>query len=192
MLLNNAELELIRAGAVSLVFRRWRRPNVKPGGTLTTAIGVLAIDAVDAITQRDITDDDAHRAGHADRRSLLDTLRGREGTLYRIAIRYAGEDPRIALRNDDRLSAAELDRTRARLARLDAASRVGPWTLRVLKAIERHPNLAAIRLAEMLGYEKAWLKLNIRKLKNLGLTISHQPGYELSPRGSAVVRAMRN
>ena len=73
-----------------------------------------------------------------------------------------------------------------------AASRVGPWTLRVLKAIERHPNLAAIRLAEMLGYEKAWLKLNIRKLKNLGLTISHQPGYELSPRGSAVARAMRN
>ena len=31
----------------------------------------------------------------------------------------------------------------------------------------------------------------MRKLKALGLTISHSPGYELSPRGRAL-RALRN
>jgi hypothetical protein len=39
--------------------------------------------------------------------------------------------------------------------------------------------------AKKTGFEKAWLKINIRKLKNLGLTISHNPGYTLSPRGKA-------
>jgi hypothetical protein len=28
----------------------------------------------------------------------------------------------------------------------------------------------------------------VRKLKELGLTISHSPGYEVSPRGQAVLR----
>jgi DNA-binding Lrp family transcriptional regulator len=38
-------------------------------------------------------------------------------------------------------------------------------------------------LAEQLGFEKPWLKLQIRKLKELGLTESLSPGYRLSPRG---------
>ena len=33
------------------------------------------------------------------------------------------------------------------------------------------------------------LKLDVRKLKNLGLTISLRVGYELSPRGAAYLRA---
>ncbi|MEM7550324.1 MAG: hypothetical protein AAF363_11640 [Bacteroidota bacterium] len=39
--------------------------------------------------------------------------------------------------------------------------------------------------------EKEWLKLNIRKLKNLGLTISHNPRYEISPLGIAYIE-LRN
>ena len=42
--------------------------------------------------------------------------------------------------------------------------------------------LPAGDLAKKADAEKEWLKINVRKLKNLGLTISHQPGYELSPR----------
>lgn len=38
-------------------------------------------------------------------------------------------------------------------------------------------------LAVITKKEKEWLKLNVRKLKGLGLTISHEPGYSLSPRG---------
>jgi Mn-dependent DtxR family transcriptional regulator len=43
-------------------------------------------------------------------------------------------------------------------------------------------------LAAKAGVEKEWLKINVRKLKNLGLTISHQSGYELSPRGQEFLR----
>jgi hypothetical protein len=71
------------------------------------------------------------------------------------------------------------------LARLDAAAASGPWTTKVLRAIAKHPMLPAVELAKKTGFEKAWLKINIRKLKNLGLTISHNPGYTLSPRGKA-------
>ena len=31
-----------------VAFRRWRRPTVREGGTLTTKVGVLAIDSVGA------------------------------------------------------------------------------------------------------------------------------------------------
>jgi hypothetical protein len=47
-------------------------------------------------------------------------------------------------------------------------------------------------LAVEAGFEKEWLKVNIRKLKELGLTESLQPGYRLSPRGEAFVSAVRD
>jgi hypothetical protein len=47
----------------------------------------------------------------------------------------------------------------------------------------------AATIARQIGFEKDWLKINIRKLKNLDLTISHDPGYTLSPRGVAVSNA---
>jgi hypothetical protein len=34
-------LEAIRRGEVTLAFRRWVRPGVRPGGTLRTAVGVV-------------------------------------------------------------------------------------------------------------------------------------------------------
>jgi hypothetical protein len=41
----------------------------------------------------------------------------------------------------------------------------------------------------MLGRETAPFKLDVRKLKNLGLTLSFRIGYRLSPRGEAYLRA---
>ena len=64
---------------------------------------------------------------------------------------------------------------------------LGPWTRPVLAAIARHPKVAAQTLATMLGYERDWLKGNVWKLKNLGLTESHHPGYTLSPRGESML-----
>ena len=43
----------------------------------------------------------------------------------------------------------------------------------------------ALEVAEGLGLDKPTFKNNVRKLKTLGLTISHSPGYEVSPRGQA-------
>jgi hypothetical protein len=154
MLLSNVELHAIKAGEQSLVFRRWRRPSVKIGGTLKTAVGVLAIDRVSEVDPRDITEQDAKLAGYNSRSDLLAKLDSREGDIYRIEVHFAGADPRLRLREDDDLSDADFDAIRKKLDRLDSASRVGKWTRKVLLEIERNPHVAAASLAERTGFEK--------------------------------------
>ena len=191
MLLRTAVLERIVRGEISLVFRRWRRPTVRTGGSLRTALGVLRILEVGAVEESEVSDADAMSAGYASRAALLDDLGSRAGQLYRIAVEYAGADPRIALREQHELSKADADDLRRRLERLDAQSPTGPWTLRLLAEIEADPGIAARTLAPRLGCEKDWLKPQVRKLKNLGLTVSLPVGYELSPRGRAALQRLR-
>jgi hypothetical protein len=54
-----------------------------------------------------------------------------------------------------------------------------------LALIGQRPQVRAPDLAASVGRETAPFKIDVRKLKNLGLTISHPVGYELSPRGLA-------
>jgi hypothetical protein len=84
---------------------------------------------------------------------------------------------------------AEIDR---RLERLDRASSHGPWTLVTLELIEANPERRAPDLAEMVGRETKPFKLDVRKLKNLGLTLSFRIGYRLSPRGQAYLVSRRS
>ncbi|SEC56154.1 hypothetical protein SAMN04489729_1871 [Amycolatopsis lurida] len=44
------------------------------------------------------------------------------------------------------------------------------------------------KLADPLGHDKDPLKVDIRKLENLGLTLSLEVGYRISPRGAAYLR----
>ena len=189
MLITRAVLDRIAAGDVDLVFRRWRRPTVKAAGRLRTAIGELTIDAVDVVDQSRITAAQARRAGYDSLPELIvDLERRAEGDVYRVQLHLAGPDRRIALRANDRLGAddvADLDR---RLARLDHASRHGPWTHAVLELIACRPAVRAPDLAASLGRETAPFKTDVRKLKELGLTESLPIGYRLSPRGRAYLR----
>jgi hypothetical protein len=93
MLLKRELLEDIKAGKVDLVFRRWKRPTVRAGGTLKTKVGLLAIEAMDEMRAEDVTDVDARRAGFADAadfRKWLATMK--EGHLFhRIQVRFIGE-----------------------------------------------------------------------------------------------------
>ena len=144
---------------------------------------MIAFDAVERVDE--ITPEDARRAGFPDPAAAWEKLRGRDGDLYRITLRLAGPDPRVALREDAHLDAAARADIAVRLARLDKASRHGPWTHATLRAIERSPEVRAGDLAEQLGRERLPFKLDVRKLKALGLTESLQVGYRLSPRGRA-------
>ena len=184
MLFRQDVLRRIAEGDVTLAFRRWRRPTVKAGGTLRTRVGVLAIDSVEPVDEDQVTDAEARRAGAADREALLAGLRA-EGRLYRVELRLAGPDPRIALRERSEISAEERAEIDARLARLDAASRHGPWTAAVLEQIAERPATRAPDLAASFGRETAPFKADVRKLKELGLTESLLVGYRLSPRGRA-------
>jgi len=183
-------LNAITAGHVHLAFRRWEKPRVKPGSRVLTSQGIVEITDVAEVA--DITEQDAIAAGSPDRASLWRELNsGRPGAIYRITVRHAGDDPRVALRARNDITSSDHASLQNTLRRLDSRSSQGPWTQTVLEAINSHPHQPAAHLATLLGYEKEWLKLNTRKLKNLGLTISHQPGYELSPRGRAFLTASR-
>lgn len=183
MLFKAAALQAIAEGRVTLAFRRWTRPAVKAGGQLRTAVGVLEFDSIEAIEPERITASDAAQAGFVSVQDALDSLGSRDGTLYRIRFHRAGEDPRIALRQQP-LADAEWPALSRRLQRL-------AWAPRVLEAIRTHPATRAGDLAQILGVEKDWLKINVRKLKNLGLTESLGTGYRVSPRGAEVLRRLR-
>ena len=173
-------------GSVTVAFRYWKRPTVKAGGSLVTPAGVLGIDGVDRIGLRRITAADARAAGYDTRAALVADLARyrRPGTaLYRIAFHYAGEDPRRALREDDRVGGRELLAIRERLARLDRSSRQGPWTRSVLPTWLDPQDTLSHR-------ETPHFKADVRKLKTLGLTESLRVGYRLSPRGRAVLRRL--
>lgn len=193
MLIKNVVLDDIKAGRISLIFRRWKKPGVKAGGTQMTQRGVLAIDAVDLVTERKITNEDAIAAGFASKKDLLADLPERDEPtyLYRIAMRFAGEDPRKELRQNADLSADEIGEILAKLRKLDAGSKRGNWTQLYLQMIHEQPNTHAAILAEQIGLDIPRFKPWVRKLKALGLTESLRPGYRLSPRGEKVLDALR-
>ena len=150
-------------GAVNLAFRRWSSPRVKMGGRYRLdPEGVVEIN-----------------------RGSSEPLKG-DDTVYRVSFHYYREpDPRRQLSCDAEISPEELDWLSMRPSRMDSRSRHGPWTEETLTLIARRPRVAASKLATDMGRDTSSFKANVRKLKNLGLTTSHEVGYELSPRGRA-------
>jgi len=189
VLIKRVHLDGIARGEVTLAFRRWKRPTVRTGGTLNTTIGELAIESVEEVAEKAITNAAARKAGYTTREELRkDLAKGADRSLYRIRLRLAGADPRIALRQAADLSADDVKELKERLARFDSASRRGPWTATVLRLLAQRPATLAATLAESAKMEKAWFKSNVRKLKALGLTESLKVGYRLSPRGKAFLK----
>jgi DNA-binding transcriptional ArsR family regulator len=189
MLLRRAELDAIKAGEIDLAFRRWERPRLNAGTKMRTAIGLVEVTAVQRIAPSRISERQARRAGAATRAELLARLdrRNEAQPVYRVGLRFAGADPRIALREHADLSDAELAQITARLQRLDRARDGKPWTRTLLELIDRQPATLAAELAEHAGRELPAFKRDVRKLKELGLTESLERGYRLSPRGRAVL-----
>lgn len=189
MLFRQKCLDGIRDGVITLAFRRWRRPSVRAGGTLLTAVGQLAIVSVEEVAMAGITETDARRAGYDSREELVEELRGRtEGTVYRIALGTLQADPRVALRQSATLGEAQRREIATRLQRLDERSADGPWTGRTLDLIRANPGLRAGDLCRLAGQDRLQFKLNVRKLKTLGLTESLEVGYRLSLRGAEFMR----
>lgn len=193
MIFRQAILEGIRSGAVTLAFRRWHRPTVRAGGTLLTAVGQLGIGGVEPVTLDQISAADARRAGYDSRDVLLaELLRRGEGDLYRIELGPLRPDPRIRLRESPVTAGAESETLLERLRRLDARAPDGPWTLRILEVLSAHPGVRAGNLCRLLGQEKEPFKVNVRKLKNLGLTESLETGYRLSIRGKVLLGILQS
>lgn len=179
-------------GSVRLTFRRWEKPHVKKGGRYRChPIGVLQVDAVDRVPIGAIGDEDARAAGFASRAELLAFMSGGpagplapDSQVWRVALHHGGDGDRVEIALDERLSPEDVDALARRLDRL------GAWTFPTLRLIGRRPRIAASRLAASLGRERDPFKIDVRKLKRLGLTQSFEVGYELSPRGRALLKAV--
>jgi hypothetical protein len=177
VLFRQAQLRGIADGTIDLQFRRWDRPRARPGGRQLTAVGVIRIDDVRVV--RRVTKAEARRAGFASPDEVVRALRP-DGDLYRIALHLEGPDPRLALR--ERVATGD------DLAALRRAIDRLPWGVDYLRAIRDNPEVKASDLAASFGVETRVFKPRVRRLKELGLTISLSPGYRLSPRGEAFLK----
>ncbi|AUI58062.1 hypothetical protein B1H26_28465 [Amycolatopsis sp. BJA-103] len=186
MILSMTVLEGLAAGTIDLAFRRWPKQNVHPGDVMRLEAGVIEVDSVEIVDPATITDADARRSGADSANAVRGTLRGpADAPVYRIRLRYLGPDPRRALSAETELSEKDTEAIGKRLAKMD---RRRSWTRETLRLINDNPGRRAQELADLLGREKEALKVDIRKLKDLGLTLSLEVGYRISPRGAAYLR----
>lgn len=178
----------LASGAVTLTFRRWEKPHVRAGGRYRChPIGVLEVDKVSLVTARELSATDAKRAGFATRDELVAYLAelgplADTTPLYRVELHYGGDGDRVEIALDASLTDAQVAELEKKLARMDKDE---PWTRKTLALIQKHPRVAASKLAAKLGRETLPFKVDVRKLKKLGLTQSFEVGYEVSPRGLA-------
>jgi hypothetical protein len=191
MLIRNTVIDQIKAGKITLIFRRWKKAGVKKGDTQMTQRGVIGIDDIKVVTEDQIKERDAKKAGFKSKEELLAQMYDREEDLYKIKVHWVGEDPRKALRTNDKLGKKEIDEIIAKLRKLDQNSQRGNWTQLYLQMIHDQPNTHAQILAGQIGLTIPTFKPWVRKLKALGLTESLRPGYRLSPRGQKVLAALR-
>ncbi len=188
MLLNRDTAEGIANGSITLVLRRWDKPRAKPGGTQRTVAGTIRVDDVaEHPGGYRVTAAQARAAGYPDAKSAQKDLDRRSAAhTYVIAVSYLAPDERPDLAADHELSADDVEAITTRLNRWDAATE--PWTRPYLEMIGANEAVRAPDLAARVGLDVPRFKRRVRQLKGLGLTISLDVGYRLSPRGRAYLR----
>jgi hypothetical protein len=185
VLLNRATAEGIADGSITLVLRRWDAPRAKSGGTQRTPVGTVRVDAV---TEHPggyrVTAAQAIAAGFSSAKAAQSELDRRPARhTYLIAVSFLAPDERPGLAADDVLTDADVAAITARLDRWDAVGT--PWTRDYLTMIGENEAVRAPDLAARVGLDVPRFKRRVRQLKGIGLTISLDVGYRLSPRGRA-------
>lgn len=186
--------EQVASGAITVSFRLWQRAQAKAGNRYATGFGTIEVDDVRVVPAALVTDEDVPRTGCSSVEEVW-ALAGEhtratvtaETLLYRLEFRFLGDVPASVAKEAKTLPIAELVE---RLERMDSRSD-SPWTFRTLELIEAAPRVPARLLAPELGRERLDFKANVRKLKALGLTVSHETGYELSVLGREVLETWR-
>ena len=191
MLFKQKDLEGIKGGKISLAFRKWKKLSVAEGNLVQSSVGILKIGKVEEINLQKITVEEAEKAGFKTASALIQLLeQQKEGIIYRIEVAFHSENPSVEANDGEGLDEDEFEILKTALDNLDKYSKIGKWTVKTLQVIRENPKMKAADLAVKARKEKEWLKLNIRKLKALGLTISHEPGYTLSAKGEEYLKLL--
>lgn len=194
MLFAGSDRDGVAEGRITAAYRRWAEARVVEGRIYRTNAGRIEIDSVRVVNPELISDydDDIFAADRQNARDVRRRLRG-EDAWPTFLVKFhlvEGPDPRDELAATSELSPEDLEDLRTRLAKLDDLSRHGAWTTDTLRLIQSKPATRAGDLAADLNRDTASFKLDVRKLKNLGLTYSLETGYELSPRGTAYLKSL--
>jgi hypothetical protein len=194
MLFAGSDRDGVAEGRITTAYRRWAEARVVEERIYRTNAGRIEIESVRQVNPDLIADNDADVIA-ADRQNAKDVrrrLRGNEDwPTFLIKFHLVeGPDPRDELAAAADLSADDLADLKAKLAKLDDLSRHGAWTTDTLRLIQSKPATRAADLAAELSRDTPGFKLDVRKLKNLGLTHSLETGYELSPRGTAYLSSL--
>jgi hypothetical protein len=180
--------ERIRSGEITCTVRIWLRPRVKVGGRYALGAGAVVVDRIREARIEDLTPALAKRSGFA---SVVDALKtakhGVGERVFVIDFHYDAAGPRRATPATDSVSIEALAEVAQKLDAMDRRSRTGAWTAATMRAIKAKPAVRAASLARALGRPRDELKRDVRKLKQLGLTLSLEVGYRLTPKGEAVL-----
>lgn len=176
----------VAKGEITVTFRLWKSAKVKAGKMYRTGLGTIAIEDVQVMPAGLISKRDVPRTGCSDIGAIRElagehthTPVGPDTLLYRVQFRFLGN----VAPSSAPAPVTDLDALAARLAKMDRLSSRGLWTLAVLRLIEGGPEVPARILAAEMGWETSDFKAHVRRLKALGLTLSHEVGYEVSELG---------
>jgi hypothetical protein len=193
MLFTQDAVDGLRDGSITVTFRTWAKPQAKPGGTYRTWGLLLHVDDVARVDPASITNDDARRSGALSADDLRTRLTAAAHwdvrDVWRVEFRCLGPDDRLGRQVAAWTPQLHEDLKR-KLARMDQSNRHGSWTHRTLALISMHPGVVSTALASAVQQERPTFKLNVRKLKELGLTQSLEVGYQLTPLGVSYLSAL--
>lgn len=74
MIFKLSTLQGIKSGTITLAFWKWKKPGVREGSRIRTALAVIEISEVTEIEPKDITAADAVKAGFKDQMQLLEAI----------------------------------------------------------------------------------------------------------------------
>jgi hypothetical protein len=180
----------VASGRITVTFRLWARPHARVGGRYNVGDVVIEVDSIDLVPFAGITRADLRRSGAGS----MEALRARaahsgpiddDTLLYRIGFHVVGDRDRAPRTTD----AATVTDVLRRLDAMDRRSRVGAWTRPTLRLIGDREGTVSSELAAALDRPRPEFKVDVRKLKALGLTESLTVGYRLTPLGRAVLDA---
>jgi len=176
----------IRAGRITRTYRTWKKPQAKVGGRYNLAPdGVIEVTRMSLVPPDEIRDDEAAAAGYSNAQALRTFLKDPCEPVHLVEFTYLGGGL-IGQPDRDRLDPDGVQMMLDKLAAMDGRADQA-WTGRVLLSLAEQPGRRAADLAPAFGWDTPTFKRQVRKLKTLGLTVSLETGYELSPRGRQIL-----
>jgi hypothetical protein len=183
--------ERIRSGEIGCTVRIWQSPHVKLGGRYALGAGAVVVDKIHEASLDDITPALARKCGFPSLVELLKIAKHGVGErVFVIDFHYDAQGGARASPETGAVSAGQLAVLVRRLEAMDRRSEIGAWTVATLRAIEARPGVLAAKLARSFGRPRDEFKRDVRKLKNLGLTLSLEIGYRLTPKGEALLASL--